>query len=403
MDPLAGLFSFILSYKETIREDFNSIIMERGYEKNDMTKMEELYNSCHNAGIQLDFTVYVVAEDGSKSILITNSELKEEGLRALLDLTHEDDRVEMEVILAGIKSLQDIGQRAKELDKVLSRFTKSICISAYINKSDISRFLNTQHPVPGCNYHFWVQGKYMWESLASDPKDFLKFLWQRDFPIFLLLDMTKTLVLNFCILSNAYLTEPVDQKKLEGYHIVQYIAMKILDHDVALPYLMRMTMSCPDEESAKYIREMMPKRIVKVGFPFTEDQFYDFKKDCNPSEVVKDIISFANSCGGLLIYGVSDDGIVSGISVKNVKDSITNAINTQLTPGAPIPSYKIIDIPLDDGKSIITVLVYPPNVNETYYLRNGLRPFRLGSSTTYIPTDDGIREQRKMLAKSICE
>jgi predicted HTH transcriptional regulator len=183
------------------------------------------------------------------------------------------------------------------------------------------------------------------------------------------------------------------------------IVRRILDYDTALHYLMRMTLSCSDDESAKYIGEMMPETIAKIKtaeFPFAECQFYDFKRKCNPSDVFKDIISFANSCGGLLIYGVSDDGKVTGINVKRVQDSITNAINSQLTPDAPTPRYEIIEISFDDGNSIVTVLVYPPVGDEVYYLKDGRRPIRTGSTTTFLPTDESICEKRKMLKESGC-
>jgi hypothetical protein len=405
MDSITEFFDFILSEKEAITEDFLSVKIYRMYEKNYLTKLAEIFAFCNSVGIGFDFTVFIVLEDGSRTILTTNFDLRQEGIRELYTLTKNSARKGIKQILAGIKSLRKDVQRATPLDSILVNYIERIWVSISINKSDVQRFLNTQYPLSACSYHFWVIGKHMWETLSSDPKTFLKSLWQGDFPIIVLLDITKTLVLNFCILSNTYIAEPVSQKRLESHRIIKFIAKKIFDHDAALPYLLQMTLSSPDNESAKYIKEMVPEnisKIVNMKFPFAEDQFYDFKEKCNPSDVVKEIVSFANSCGGLLIYGVNDKGEVSGTNIKSVTDSITNAINSQLTSGVPIPRYEIFDVSLDNDNSIITVLVYPPKGDETYYLKDGRRPFRMGSTTEYIAQDDDIREQRRRLFQSVC-
>lgn len=51
------------------------------------------------------------------------------------------------------------------------------------------------------------------------------------------------------------------------------------------------------------------KRRVSQG----EGQYLEFKKKANhPEKIIKELVAFANSCGGLLVLGVDDDGTLSG-------------------------------------------------------------------------------------------
>ena len=52
------------------------------------------------------------------------------------------------------------------------------------------------------------------------------------------------------------------------------------------------------------------QRLVRKG----EGQFLEFKRKANhPEKIVKELVSFANSGGGTLLLGVSDDGKLNGV------------------------------------------------------------------------------------------
>jgi len=68
-----------------------------------------------------------------------------------------------------------------------------------------------------------------------------------------------------------------------------------------------------------------------------ESKYVDFKKEFNTStaawcEIVKDIVAFANSGGGVIVFGVNNDGTNSGTSVSTILEldlaDVTNKIQS---------------------------------------------------------------------------
>jgi ATP-dependent DNA helicase RecG len=65
-------------------------------------------------------------------------------------------------------------------------------------------------------------------------------------------------------------------------------------------------------------------------------------------ELSEEICAFANSAGGILLIGVSDDNVIHGVEIDNRKhSSIQNSIN-EINPHLTTEIYEV-DI---DGKSI---------------------------------------------------
>jgi Schlafen, AlbA_2 len=76
--------------------------------------------------------------------------------------------------------------------------------------------------------------------------------------------------------------------------------------------------------------------IAKAKSAKRESKYLDFKSEFDPSsaaawcEVVKDVVACANSGGGVLVFGVNNDGSASGVDLSAVKEmdvaTITNKI-----------------------------------------------------------------------------
>lgn len=117
-------------------------------------------------------------------------------------------------------------------------------------------------------------------------------------------------------------------------------------------------------------------------------------KEIYVNDVKKEVIAFANTDGGTLYIGISDDGKVIGLDNPDfVMQQTANALKDGIKPDV-MPFVKISDIVLEDKKVIkIEVSV---GTNKPYYLSDkGLKPsgvyVRKGSSSQPV-SDEAIRE-----------
>jgi len=71
----------------------------------------------------------------------------------------------------------------------------------------------------------------------------------------------------------------------------------------------------------------------------------DFKRDLSSRKsVLKDIVAFANTAGGVVVIGVDDDGSVVGVAdplreEERLSSSISDGIEPQLLPEIYAASY----------------------------------------------------------------
>ncbi|MFM1914203.1 MAG: hypothetical protein RIR51_2056 [Bacteroidota bacterium] len=96
------------------------------------------------------------------------------------------------------------------------------------------------------------------------------------------------------------------------------------------------------------------KNIIKKG----ENQFLEFKTKVKyPEKIVKELVAFANSQGGILFLGVTDDGQINGLPYpEDDYFDMERAIEKYVFPAF---SYSVKVIPLDNGKSILVYKVSP--------------------------------------------
>jgi predicted HTH transcriptional regulator len=98
-----------------------------------------------------------------------------------------------------------------------------------------------------------------------------------------------------------------------------------------------------------------------------DTEWLEYKKASEPftdtNEISKDVSAFANSSGGVIIYGVSTDRqdktkpvLIEGVHAKN-RETFDRVVNSRIQP--PIQGLQIKMIPQDSPQ--VTVVYVPPS------------------------------------------
>ena len=123
---------------------------------------------------------------------------------------------------------------------------------------------------------------------------------------------------------------------------------------------------------------------------FIEDEYCELKSILT-KEIKKEIIAFANSNGGKIYIGISDDGRIIGIEdTDNVLQALTGMINEGIKPS--LIEYTQIKIEQYDKKDVIVIEIQSAP-NKPYYLADkGLKPsgVYLRHGSTSIQASDEI-------------
>ena len=111
---------------------------------------------------------------------------------------------------------------------------------------------------------------------------------------------------------------------------------------------------------------------------------YD-KKECleknKPKSWLKSISAFANTAGGTLVFGISDDDVVAGLSdAKGDADFISEKIKERITP---LPDIMMQFHKTDDGKVLLAVTVTAGTDTPYFYTGDGqmLAYIRVGNES----------------------
>jgi len=90
------------------------------------------------------------------------------------------------------------------------------------------------------------------------------------------------------------------------------------------------------------------------------------RKATHPEKIVREMIAFANTNGGTLLIGVSDDGSIPGVKFP---DEELYAVQKALVKlSRPFISYKKEIISLSPSRYVLSLRV-PPGKNKPYYIR----------------------------------
>lgn len=127
--------------------------------------------------------------------------------------------------------------------------------------------------------------------------------------------------------------------------------------------------------NSKRIEDISEKDLLEIEEkPIFEDMQVEFKYDYdnNPDELRKDVIQFANSInGGIIFYGARENPLkfvgLEYKSIDKIKNTINNILPRKIDPVlSPFPTFEIIE--LSNGKFVLCIIISPKE-NGIYAIR----------------------------------
>lgn len=110
-----------------------------------------------------------------------------------------------------------------------------------------------------------------------------------------------------------------------------------------------------------------------------EDSSLEFKTNVtNEKSLAQELVAFANSDGGMLLIGVSDDGSITGLNsedMRRLNKLVSNASSGNVSPPINILTENIV---LKDG--VVMVVSVPSGVSKPYMDNDGVVWIRSGAS-----------------------
>ena len=109
------------------------------------------------------------------------------------------------------------------------------------------------------------------------------------------------------------------------------------------------------------------KKLIGEATEYDKKVSLEAKK---PKSWLKSVSAFANTLGGSLIFGISDDDEIVGLENPNADaEKISEIIKTKLDP---IPEFKLKFEQADDGKIIIILDIFKGEETPYYYSGDGV-------------------------------
>ncbi len=176
--------------------------------------------------------------------------------------------------------------------------------------------------------------------------------------------------------------------KKEGGRI--YEKNPLLQH-LSKSYFKNLSKIIKKDQVQRISKKIKTGKIIKLGFPTKnevlnickdgENQIHEFKRaGVDSRSITKEICAFSNTkMGGLILYGVEDDGSISGIDQRRqvfdqrIQNSVRNSISPALS--IAIKEYDLL------GYKIFIINVSPWNRKNVYqyegrvYIRKGTNVF----------------------------
>lgn len=110
-----------------------------------------------------------------------------------------------------------------------------------------------------------------------------------------------------------------------------------------------------------------------------ENSRVEFKRDdCQPEDLIKEIVAMANHRGGMVLLGVEDDGSISGIARDNLEEWAMDAVVGRAIHPVIVPYYE--EVQVDDRR--VAVMTIEQGVAKPYVRRHNDREeifMRIGS------------------------
>jgi len=134
------------------------------------------------------------------------------------------------------------------------------------------------------------------------------------------------------------------------------------------------------------------KRIVAKG----EDQNLEFKRKANyPEKIMREVVAFANSSGGLLLIGVGDNGEIAGLKYPEEEEFVLkNAIAKYCSPSI---TYDYLTVKVTESRAVLAFDIHSSPDKPIFLIYN----FKKMIGKAYIRQDDkslqASREMRTVL------
>ena len=112
----------------------------------------------------------------------------------------------------------------------------------------------------------------------------------------------------------------------------------------------------------------MDKKELEFVLKEGEGQFIEFKESLDSKSLSKEITAFANSQGGKIFIGISDDGKIKGIEITNKLKSEIQDIARNCDPSIKVKTEqldKILIVKVEEGSN------KPYSCSQGFYLRSG--------------------------------
>lgn len=110
---------------------------------------------------------------------------------------------------------------------------------------------------------------------------------------------------------------------------------------------------------------MKLKEIIGETTQYEKKEKLEVRK---PKSWCKTISAFANTSGGYLIFGVSDDGNITGLeNPEKDAETVSEIIKTHMNP---VPEFEI-DFHNENGKTVLVVSVFKGKETPYYYSSDG--------------------------------
>jgi len=127
-----------------------------------------------------------------------------------------------------------------------------------------------------------------------------------------------------------------------------------------------------------------------------ENSGVEFKRDdIRPEQLAKEIVALANLRGGMVLLGVEDDGVISGIQRDDLETWVMDTVFGRHVHPLLLPFYEVLT--LEDGKRVAVISI-TAGTSKPYVLRHNGREdiyVRLGSVSRL-----ATREQQARLFES---
>jgi len=152
-------------------------------------------------------------------------------------------------------------------------------------------------------------------------------------------------------------------------------------------------------EADSSIQKEDPEDVVKEWINRGENEFVEFKEGLkHADDVMKTVVAFANTKGGVIILGVKDDGSIVGSdeSVESVKNRLERMISSKCDPPIDFIAKRI---EFDDKG--ITYIKIPKGTYKLYSVTNGPIYVRRGASDIFIKPSEIVEMFTSNLDSSI--